>query len=216
MREGFESIEHVKRYTTTGMATDQGKTANMTALGLVAEALDKPMPEVGTTTFRPPYTPVTFGALAGPSRGELFDPIRTTPMHDWAVAHGAVFENVGLWKRARYFPRAGEDMHAAVARECKAVRAEVGIFDASTLGKIEVVGPDAAEFLNRIYTNALDEARAGPLPLRPDAQGGRLHPRRRRRCAARPRPLPRDDHDRRRGARARSTWRTTSRPSGRS
>ena len=202
VREGFESIEHVKRYTTTGMATDQGKTSNMTALGLVAEALDKPVPEVGTTTFRLPYTPVTFGAFAGASRGKLFDPVRTTPMHDWAVAHGAVFEDVGLWKRARYFPRHGEDMHAAVARECKAVRAQVGIFDASTLGKIEVVGPDAAEFLNRIYTNAFTRLAAGPLPLRPDAEGGRLHPRRRRRRPSRPRPLPRDDDDRRRGARA--------------
>jgi len=161
VREGFESIEHVKRYTTTGMATDQGKTANMTALGLVAEALGEPVPEVGTTTFRPPYTPVTFGALAGASCGKLFDPIRTTPMHDWAVARGAVFEDVGLWKRARYFPRAGEDMHGAVARECTAVRAQVGILDASTLGKIEVVGPDAGEFLNRIYTNSFERLEPG-------------------------------------------------------
>ena len=148
------SIEHVKRYTTTGMATDQGKTASMTALGLVAEALGRLVPEVGTTTFRPPYTPVTFGALVGASRGDLFDPVRTTPMHDWAAAHGAVLEDVGLWKRARYFPRDGEDMHAAVARECKAVRTSAGLLDASTLGKIEVVGPDAAEFLDRIYTGA--------------------------------------------------------------
>jgi sarcosine oxidase subunit alpha len=154
VREGFQAIEHVKRYTTTGMATDQGKTSNMTALGLAAAALDKPVAAVGTTTFRPPYTPVTFGALAGPSRGRLFDPVRTTPIHDWAAAHGAVFEDVGLWKRARYFPRSGEDMHAAVARECRAVRAGVGIFDASTLGKIEVVGRDAAEFLDRIYVNS--------------------------------------------------------------
>jgi sarcosine oxidase subunit alpha len=154
VREGFESIEHVKRYTTTGMATDQGKTSNMNALSLVAELLDKRVPEIGVTTFRPPYTPVTFGALAGPNRGNLFDPVRTTPIHDWAAAAGAVFENVGEWQRARYIPLAGEDMHAAVARECKAVRTRVGIFDASTLGKIEVVGPDAAEFLNRIYTNA--------------------------------------------------------------
>ena len=155
------SIEHVKRYTTTGMATDQGKTSNMTALGLVAEALDKPMPEVGTTTFRLPYTPVTFGAFAGASRGKLFDPVRTTPVHDWAVAQGAVFEDVGLWKRARYFRASSEDMHAAVARECKAVRAQVGILDASTLGKIEVVGPDAVEFLNRIYTNAFTKLEPG-------------------------------------------------------
>ena len=154
VREGFESVEHVKRYTTTGMATDQGKTSNMNALAVVAGVLQRPIPAVGTTTFRPPYTPVTFGALAGPNRDTLFDPVRTTPIHDWAAAHGAVFENVGLWKRAWYFPRAGEDMHAAVPRECKAVRTGVGIFDASTLGKIEVVGPDAAKFLNRIYTSA--------------------------------------------------------------
>ena len=154
VREGFESIEHVKRYTTTGMATDQGKTSNMNALGLVAGVLDRPIPAVGTTTFRPPYTPVTFGAFVGPNRDRLFDPIRTTPIHQWAADRGAVFENVGLWKRAWYFPQAGEDMHAAVARECKAVRSGVGIFDASTLGKVEVVGPDAAEFMNRIYTNA--------------------------------------------------------------
>ncbi|MGO4572703.1 sarcosine oxidase subunit alpha family protein [Microvirga sp. 2TAF3] len=154
VREGFESIEHVKRYTTTGMATDQGKTSNMNALGLVAGILDRPIPAVGTTTFRLPYTPTTFGAFVGPSRHHLFDPIRTTPIHEWAAAQGAEFENVGLWKRAWYFPKAGEDMHAAVARECKAARTSVGIFDASTLGKIEVVGPDAAEFMNRIYTNA--------------------------------------------------------------
>ena len=154
VREGFESIEHVKRYTTTGMATDQGKTSNMNALGLIAGALDRPVPAVGTTTFRPPYTPVTFGALVGPARDALFDPIRTTPIHDWAVAQGAAFENVALWRRAWYFPKPGEDQPAAVARECKAVRESVGIFDATTLGKIEVVGPDAAEFMNRLYTNA--------------------------------------------------------------
>ena len=153
-QEGFRSIEHVKRYTTTGMATDQGKTSNMNALSIVARQLGRPIPEVGLTTFRPPYTPVTFGTLAGYSRGVLFDPVRTTPVHGWAEARGAVFEDVSLWKRARYFPRGGEDMHAAVARECRTVRAAAGLFDASTLGKIEVVGPDAAEFLNRIYVNA--------------------------------------------------------------
>jgi sarcosine oxidase subunit alpha len=152
--EGFRSIEHVKRYTTTGMATDQGKTSNLNALAVVAQTLDRSIPEVGHTTFRMPFTPVTFGSFAGFSRGDLFDPVRTTPMHGWAAARGAVFENVGLWKRARYFPRAGEDMHAAVARECLAVRRSCGIFDASTLGKIEVVGADAAEFLNRLYVNA--------------------------------------------------------------
>ena len=153
-REGFQSIEHVKRYTTTGMATDQGKTSNMNALGIVAGALGKTIPQVGLTTFRMPYTPVTFGTFAGLSRGELFDPVRTTPIHGWAVEQGAVFEDVSLWKRARYFPRGAEEMDAAVARECRAVREGVGIFDATTLGKIEVVGPDAAEFMNRMYVNA--------------------------------------------------------------
>ena len=166
LREGFRSIEHVKRYTTTGMATDQGKTSNLNALGIVARALGKPLPEVGLTTFRMPYTPVTFGSFAGLARGELFDPIRRTPMYDWAAAHGAVFEDVGLWKRARYFPRAGEDMHAAVARECRAARSGCGLFDASTLGKIEVVGKDAVTFMNRLYVNAWDEPRRRPLPLR--------------------------------------------------
>jgi sarcosine oxidase subunit alpha len=153
VREGFRSIEHVKRYTTTGMATDQGKTSNMNALGLVAGQLDTTLPSVGTTTFRPPYTPVTFGTLVGPARHALFDPVRTTPIHDWAEGRGAKFENVALWRRAWYFPKPGETMHDAVARECRAVREAVGIFDASTLGKIEVVGPDAAEFMNRLYIN---------------------------------------------------------------
>jgi sarcosine oxidase subunit alpha len=153
-REGFQSIEHVKRYTTTGMATDQGKTSNMNALAIVAQDLSSPIPRVGLTTFRMPYTPTTFGAFAGISRGDLFDPVRTTPTHEWAEAQGAVFENVGLWKRARHFPRAGEGLHAAVARECLAVRSACGIFDASTLGKIEVVGADAAEFMNRLYVNS--------------------------------------------------------------
>jgi sarcosine oxidase subunit alpha len=101
-----------------------------------------------------PYTPVTFGSFAGFARGELFDPVRTTPIHEWALRHGAVFEDVGLWKRARYFPQDGEDLHAAVARECRAVRGGCGIFDASTLGKIEVVGRDAVTFMNRMYANA--------------------------------------------------------------
>ncbi len=153
-REGFRSVEHIKRYTTTGMATDQGKTSNLNALGFVSRQLDKAIPEVGLTTFRMPYTPVTFGSFAGFSRGSLFDPIRCTPTHDWAARNGAVFEDVGLWKRARYFPRKGEDMHAAVARECVAARKSCGIFDASTLGKIEVVGKDAVTFMNRMYVNA--------------------------------------------------------------
>ncbi len=163
IREGFCSIEHVKRYTTTGMATDQGKTSNMNALGIVSNALNLPIPRIGLTTFRPPYTPTTFGVFAGQSRGDLFDPVRETPIHDWAVEHGAVFEDVSLWKRARYFPRPGEDMDAAVRRECKAVRRSVGIFDATTLGKIEVVGMDAAEFMNRMYTNAWTKLEPGRL-----------------------------------------------------
>src|SRR5579872_1625865 len=161
IREGFESIEHVKRYTTTGMATDQGKTSNMNALLLAADALDKPVPQVGTTTYRPPYTPVSFGAIVGPSRNALFDPVRKTPIHDWAAERGAMFENVSLWKRAWYFPQAGEDLDAAVARECKAARNAVGLFDGATLGKIEVVGPDAAEFMNRIYVNSWTKLEPG-------------------------------------------------------
>src|SRR5207244_960313 len=135
--------------------------AKMSGLGAVPGALTKAVPEIGVATFRMPYTPVTFGAIAGPSRGDLFDPVRRTPIHDWAMAAGAVFEDVGLWKRARYFPKAGEVMHQAVARECRAVRTGVGIFDGSTLGKIEVVGPDAAEFMNRLYTNAWTKLEPG-------------------------------------------------------
>lgn len=163
VREGMRSIEHVKRYTTTGMATDQGKTSNMNGLAIAADALGKAIPDVGLTTFRPPYTPVSFGVFAGPARGVHFDPIRKTPMHALAEAEGAVFEDVGLWKRAWYFPKPGEDMHAAVARECRAVREACGMFDASTLGKIEVVGPDAAEFMNRLYTNPWSKLEPGRL-----------------------------------------------------
>lgn len=153
IREGMKSVEHIKRYTTNGMATDQGKTSNLNALQLASAALDKPVQAIGLTTFRPPYTPQTFGALAGHAKDALFQPTRKTPIDPWAEAKGAVFEPVAQWRRARYFPQGSEDMHAAVARECLAVRGGVGIFDASTLGKIEVVGPDAAEFLNRMYTN---------------------------------------------------------------
>ncbi len=153
VREGFRSIEHIKRYTTTGMATDQGKTSNLNALAIAAQQLGKPIPEVGLTTFRLPYLPVGFGGLAGLARGEFFAPLRKTPMYDWAAARGAVFEPVAMWQRARHFPERGEDMHQAVAREGQAVRRSCGIFDASTLGKIEVAGPDAIEFMNRMYVN---------------------------------------------------------------
>ncbi len=153
VREGMRSIEHVKRYTTNGMATDQGKMSNMNGLTIAADAIGKPAPKVGLTTFRPPYTPTTFGAFAGYHRGGQFEVTRKTPIDAWAEENGAVFEPVALWRRAWYFPKAGENMHAAVARECTATRASLGIFDASTLGKIEITGPDAVEFLNRMYTN---------------------------------------------------------------
>ena len=161
LAEGFRAIEHVKRYTTTGMATDQGKTSNLNALGIVAQSLGNTPAEAGTTTFRSPYTPVTFGALAGASRRALFDPVRTTPIHDWAAENGAVFEDVGQWKRARYFPRGEEALHAAVRRECRQTRTAAGMMDASTLGKIEVVGRDAPEFLDRMYVAALRDLEVG-------------------------------------------------------
>jgi sarcosine oxidase, subunit alpha len=153
VREGMRSIEHVKRYTTNGMATDQGKLSNMNGLTIASDALGKEIPQVGLTTFRPPYTPTSFGALAGYHKGSHFEVTRKTPIDSWAVEQGAVFEPVALWRRAWYFPKSGEDMHAAVARECRATRHSLGIFDASTLGKIEVSGPDAVEFMNRMYTN---------------------------------------------------------------
>ncbi|WP_420961177.1 sarcosine oxidase subunit alpha [Brucella sp. IR073] len=163
VREGMHSIEHVKRFTTNGMATDQGKTSNLHGLAIAAEMLNRDIPEVGLTTFRPPYTPVTFGAIVNHARHELFDPTRRTPIHAWHEAHGAVFEDVGQWKRAWYYPRPGEDMQQAVNRECVAVRNAAGIFDASTLGKIEVVGPDAAKFLELLYTNPWEKLGVGRL-----------------------------------------------------
>ena len=204
VQEGMRSIEHIKRYTTTGMATDQGKLSNMNALAIAAEALAKPIPEVGLTTFRPPYTPVTFGAFAGAARGDMFDPIRRTPIHEWAAENGAAFEDVGQWKRAWYFAHARESMHDAVARECRTTRASVGLFDGSTLGKIEVVGPDAAAFLERMYVEQLPEARGRTLPLWPHAERSRFPHRRRGDRAPWTRPLPCDDDDRRRCARARA------------
>ncbi len=161
VKEGFRSIEHVKRYTTTGMATDQGKMSNLHGLAIAAHALGAELPAVGHTTFRAPYTPVTFGAIVNHAKGDLFDPTRRTAMHGWAESHGAVFEDVGQWKRAWYFPRAGETMKQAVDRECVAVRNQAGIFDASTLGKIEVVGPDAVKFMNLMYTNPWDKLEPG-------------------------------------------------------
>ncbi|WP_242218111.1 sarcosine oxidase subunit alpha [Shinella zoogloeoides] len=161
VREGMHSIEHIKRFTTNGMATDQGKLSNIHGLAIASEVLNREIPKIGLTTFRAPYTPVTFGALISHSRGDLFDPARKTPMHEWEEAHGAVFEDVGNWKRAWYYPRSGETMHDAVNRECRTVRNAAGLFDASTLGKIEVVGPDAGEFMNLMYTNAWDTLKPG-------------------------------------------------------
>ncbi len=161
VREGMHSIEHIKRFTTNGMASDQGKLSNMHGLAIAAEMLGRPIPQVGLTTFRAPYTPVTYGTLVAHSRDDLFDPARKTPMHALQAAAGAEFEDVGNWKRAWYFPKRGEDMHAAVNRECRTVREIGGVFDASTLGKIEVVGPDAAQFLNLLYTNAWDTLKPG-------------------------------------------------------
>ena len=153
-REGYVSIEHLKRYTTTGMGTDQGKTSNVNALAIMAGLQGVSIPQVGTTTFRPPWTPVGFGAIAGRNTGAFMDPMRLTAMHDWHTEHGAVFEDVGQWKRPWYYPKAGESMQGAVNREVLAARSGVGVVDASTLGKIDIRGPDAAEFLNLIYTNA--------------------------------------------------------------
>ena len=154
LREGFRSIEHVKRYTTTGMGTDQGKLGNMHALGIIADTTGVKMGEVGTTTFRPPYTPLTFGTIVGRNVGEYFDIFRRTQMNDWHINNNAEFENVGQWKRAWYYPRGNETMYEAVQRESKATRESAGILDASTLGKIDIQGSDASEFLNRVYTNA--------------------------------------------------------------
>ena len=153
VREGFESIEHIKRYTAMGFGTDQGKLGNINGMALAARALGKPIGQVGTTTFRPNYIPITFGTLAGVDRGDLFDPARHTSPHQLHIAAGALFEDVGQWKRPWYFPKGKEDIHQAVHREVLAVREGVGIMDASTLGKIDIQGPDAAKLLNWMYTN---------------------------------------------------------------
>ncbi len=160
---GLRSVEHIKRYTTAGTAHDQGKTSGLLTTAVAAQVLGTAVGELGITTFRPPCTPVAFAALAGRNRGELADPVRFTPSHDWAVAHRAQFENVGQWKRARYFPAGGEDIDAAVARECRAARQQVAFMDASTLGKIEVAGRDAGEFLDRIYTNLISTLKVGAI-----------------------------------------------------
>jgi sarcosine oxidase subunit alpha len=160
-QEGFESVEHTKRYTTLGMATDQGKLSNINGLATLAHALDEEIPRVGTTTFRPPYTPISMGAIAGEARGEIFQPIRKTPMHAWHEAHGAHWEPVGHWRRPYAFPKSGESVHDAVKREVLATRNSLGLLDASTLGKIIVKGPDAGRFLDMLYTNMMSTLKPG-------------------------------------------------------
>ncbi|SDO85064.1 sarcosine oxidase subunit alpha [Nakamurella panacisegetis] len=160
---GLASVEHVKRYTTAGTAHDQGKTSGVLATAVIAHVLGVEPGELGTTTFRPPYTPISFAALAGRERGDLYDPVRTTGAHPWHVAHGAEFENVGQWKRPWFYPAPGEDMHAAVARECAAARTGVAFMDGSTLGKIDVQGPDAPAFLDMLYTNLMSTLKVGMI-----------------------------------------------------
>lgn len=161
VQEGYTSVEHAKRYTTMGMGTDQGKLVGVNAFGILAQTMGKSTPEVGVTTYRQPYKPVTFGAIAGQHVGGLFTPRRTTPMHKWHVENGAHFETVGDWLRAWVYPRPGEKWQRAVQREAKAARTSVGILDASTLGKIDIKGKDAREFLNRVYTNAWSKLAPG-------------------------------------------------------
>ena len=154
LREGYRSIEHVKRYTTLGMATDQGKTSNLNGLQLVSNIENKVVPEVGHTTFRPPYTPVSIGAIVGREVGKHSKPTRKSPMHSWHIKNNAVFVDAGLWLRPRYYKKGNETLFDASKREAENVRKNVGVCDVTTLGKIDVKGPDAAEFLNRVYTNA--------------------------------------------------------------
>ena len=154
LREGYRSIEHVKRYTTLGMATDQGRTSNLNGLQMVSNIENKIVPEVGHTTFRPPFTPITIGTIVGREVGMEFMPTRKTPMHEWHEKNNAVFVDAGAWKRPRYYKQGNETLLEASKREAKNVRENVGICDVTTLGKIDIKGPDAAEFLNRVYTNA--------------------------------------------------------------
>ena len=160
-QEGFESVEHAKRYTTLGMATDQGKLSNINGLAVLAGALNADIPAVGTTTFRPPYTPISMGAIAGAARDEIFQPVRQTPIHDWHVEQGAYMEPVGQWRRPYCYPRADETHQDAVSREIRQTRNSVGLLDASTLGKLLVQGPDAAKFLDMLYTNMMSTLKIG-------------------------------------------------------
>ena len=154
LREGYRSIEHVKRYTTLGMATDQGKTSNLNGLQLVSDIENKLVPQVGHTTFRPPYTPVSIGAIVGREIGKHSKPTRKSPMHSWHEKNNAVFVDAGIWLRPRYYKKGNENLFEGSKREAKNVRQNVGVCDVTTLGKIDIKGPDSAEFLNRVYTNA--------------------------------------------------------------
>jgi sarcosine oxidase subunit alpha len=160
-QEGYESVEHLKRYTTLGMGTDQGKTSNINALAIMAGLRDVTIPEAGTTTFRPPYSPVALGAIAGRSVGHHFRPVRLSPLHDWHLANGGAMTPAGPWLRAWYYEWAGKDAAEAYVKEMDLVRHGVGIADVSTLGKIDVQGPDAAEFLNRVYVNGFAKLPVG-------------------------------------------------------
>lgn len=160
---GFRSAEHVKRYTYIGTAIDQGRLSNVVTTELVNQLLGRGPAAQGPTNARPPYKPVSFAALAGPGTGALFDPARVTPIHPWHVGHGAVFENVGQWKRPWFFPQGDEDLDATVQRECIAVRTGVGVMDATTLGKIDVVGRDSPAFLDRMYTNVMSSLQVGSI-----------------------------------------------------
>ena len=160
-REGYASVEHTKRYTTLGMATDQGKLSNITGLAILSDALGQPIPQTGTTTFRPPYTPISLGAITGEARGPIFQPLRRTPMHAWHEAQGTYWEPVGHWRRPYCYPRTGESHADAVIREINQTRNSVGMLDASTLGKILVRGPDAGKFMDMLYTNMMSTLKVG-------------------------------------------------------
>jgi sarcosine oxidase subunit alpha len=160
-QEGFESVEHAKRYTTLGMATDQGKLSNINGLAILSKSLNASIPDVGTTTFRPPYTPISMASLGGEARGALFQPVRKTPMHAWHDSHGADWEPVGGWRRPYAYPRGTETVAQAVEREVINTREKLGLLDASTLGKIIVKGPDAGKFLDMMYTNMMSNLKPG-------------------------------------------------------
>ena len=160
-QEGYKSVEHTKRYTTLGMATDQGKLSNINGLAVLSQALNQPIPETGTTTFRPPYTPISLASIAGPARGNTFQPLRKTPIQPWHDTHGADYEPVGQWRRPFCYKKPGETREEAVSREVRNTRESLGLLDASTLGKILVKGPDAGKFLDMLYTNMMSTLKPG-------------------------------------------------------